>query len=267
MTRNLKLNNRWKVVLMASFFAWFMEYSLRGINNLVKRPEMAILVFANYFAYLALIEDFIGRFKLKDYQVWIVAQFFGLLWQLISVAGVYYPPFLFGIGIGTLLINNLVWWTTIQTVFAMYIAHRLTPGVDRSKPLLPKTGIFVFFVSYVLISVSWRLFATPPVTPWQFLVMLSLTSFFGWFSYKQISANLKKQAQLTPFKASKFLDWLAAFTIVYLTFSFFFLTGGNGAEHPSPINRQALRVNLVVSPLIALALLLKRVTSKKPISV
>lgn len=261
----MKINNRWKVVLIASFFAWFMEYSLRGINNLLSTPEMSIIVFANYFVYLALIEDFIGRFKLKDYQVWIVAQFFGLLWQLISVSAIYYSPFLLGINIGALLINNLVWWTTIQTIFAMYIAHRLTPNVDRSQPLFNKTGILVFFVSYVLVSASWRLFVTPPVTAWQFLVMLSLTSLFGWLSYKQISSNSKKGVQLAPFEANKFLDALAAFTIVYLAFSFFFLTGDGGHSHL--LNRQALRVNLVVSPLIALALLFKRIISKKPLPV
>lgn len=262
----MKINNRWKIIIIASLFAWFMEYSLRGVNNFLKIPAMAILVFANYFTYLVLIEDFIGRFKLKDYQIWIVAQFFGLLWQLVSIAGVYYyPPFLFGIGIGTLLINNLVWWPTLQTLFAFYIAHRLTPNVDRSKPLLPKAGIFVFFVSYVLISASWRLFTTPPVTAWQFTIMLSLTTLFAWFSYRQIASNLKKSVQLIPFEANKFLDGLAAFTIVYLALSFFFLTGGGITTHL--INRQALRVNLVVSPLIAFALLLKRVTSKKPIPV
>lgn len=261
----MKLNNRWKIVLIASFFAWFMEYSLRGINNFLKTCQMAVLVFANYFVYLAIIEELIGRFKLKDYQVWIVAQFFGLLWQLVSVAGVYYPPFVFGIGLGDLLINNLVWWTTIQTVFALYIGHRLTSDVDRTQPLLTKTSIGGFFIAFVLISASWRLFLTPPVTSWQFLVMLSLTSLFAWLSYQQISSNLKKGIQLIPFEANKFLDGLAAFTVVFLAFSFLFLTGGGATTHL--INRQALRVNLVISPLIALGLLLKRLISKKPIPV
>lgn len=68
-----------------------------------------------------------------------------------------------------------------------------------------------------------------------------------------------------PFEADKFLDRLAIFTVVFLAFSFFFLTGGGKTAHL--INRQALRVNLVLSPLIALALLLKRIISKKPIPV
>lgn len=260
----MKINNRWKIVFIASFLAWFWEYSVRGINNLFKIPPMAVLVFANYFFYLVIVEEFIGRFKLKDYQVWIVAQFFGLVWQLISIAVVYEPPFLFR-GLGTLLINNLVWWPTLQTLFAFYIAHRLTERVDRSKPFLSKNGIFLFFILYVLVSLSWRLFYTPPVTAWKFSLILFLTSFFGWLSYQQISYNIKKGFQLVTFEKDKLLDWLAVFTIVYLVFSFFFLTGGT--DPSAVINKQALRVNLVVSPLIAFTLLFKRSVSKKPISV
>jgi hypothetical protein len=260
----MKINNRWKIIFIASFFAWLLEYSLRGINGFLKQPAMAILVFANYFFYLALIEEFIGRFKLKDYQVWIVAQFFGLIWQLVSIAVIYEPPFLFR-GLGTLLINNLVWWPTMQTLFAFYIARRLTDNIDRSKPFLSKNGIFCFFTLYILVSLSWRLFYTPPVTAWKFLMILILTSFFGWLFYQQISHNIKKGIQLVTFEKDKLLDWLAVFTIVYLVFSFFFLTGD--VDPSAVINKQALGVNLVVSPLIAFALLLKRLISKKPIPV
>lgn len=259
------MNRRWRIILIAAFLAFFMEYSLRGINGFLKEPAMAVLVFANYFTYLTLIEDFIGRFKLKDYQVWIVAQFFGLLWQLVSVAGVYYPPFVFGIGLGDLLINNLVWWTTIQTVFALYIGHRLTPNVDRSQPLLRKTGIFGFFVAYVLVSASWRLFVTPPVTLWQFTVMFSLTALFAWASYQTVTNNLRKGIAFSPFTTDKFLDFLAIFMVVYLTYSFFFLTEGGQTTHV--INREALRVNLIISPLIALVLLFRRISSKNPLPV
>lgn len=261
----MKINNRWKIVLIATSFAWLLEYSLRGINCLLKIPLMSFIVFANYFFYLAIMEDLIGRFKLKDYQVWIVAQFFGLLWQLVSVAGIYYPPFFLGVNIGDLLINNLVWWPTFQTVFAIYVARRLTPIVDRSRYLLSKKGLFVFFISYILISASWRLFITPPVALWQFLAIFSLILIFGFLSYQQIFSNIKKGIQPIPFNQDKFLDWVAIFSIVYFSFSFLFLTGGGSTIHL--INRQALRVNLLISPLIAFSLLVKRLVCKKPIPV
>gem|GEM_PF-2863722 len=252
--------------MVVSFLAFFMEYSLRGINGFLKGPAMVIPVFANYFTYLALIEEFIGRFKLKDCQVWIVAEFFALLWQLVSVAGVYYPPYVFGIGLGDLIINNVIWWPTIQTLFAVYIAHRLTPHVDRSKPLMNKYTIVLFFILFVFVSVSWRFFVSPPVTLWQFSVVLTLTCLFALLSFRIISSNIKRRVELTPFKPDKFLDVIAVIMVMFLTVSFFFLIDG-GTDTPHLINRQALIANIIVSPIIALALHLRRITSKQPISI
>ena len=260
------MNKRLRIVLIASFLAFFMEYSLRGINGFLNTPHMAILVFANYFFYLAIIEEFIGRYKLKDYQVWIIAQFFTLLWQLVSVAGIYWPPFVLGINVYQLLLNNVIWWPTIQTVFALYIAHRLTPDADRTRPLLNKHGIIAFFIVYVFVSVSWRFFVTPPVTLYQFSVVLILTCLFTLFSYKAISSNIKKKIELAVFKRDIFLDVLAIIMVVFLVFSFLFLID-TGTDTPHLINRKALIANVFVSPLVALALLLRRITSKRPISI
>ena len=260
------MNKRLRIVLIASFLAFFMEYSLRGINGFLKMPFMAIAVFANYFFYLAIIEEFIGRFRLKDYQVWIIAEFFALLWQLVSVSGIYWPPFVFGINVYQLLLNNIIWWPTLQTVFPLYIAHRLTPDVDRTQPLLNKYGIILFFILYVVMSVSWRFFVTPPVTLYQFSIVLILTCLFALFSYRMILSNIKKKIELAVFRQDKFLDVLAIIMVVFLIISFLFLLD-TGTDTPHLINRKALIVNIFVSPLVALALLLRRITSKRPISI
>ncbi len=260
------MNNRWKIILIASFLAFFMEYSLRGINGFLREPAMAILVFANYFTYLVLIEEFIGRFKLKDYQVWVIAGFFTLLWQLVSVSGIYWPPFVLGINIYQLVLNNVIWWPTLQTVFALYIAHRVISDVDRTKSLLNKYGIALFFALYFIVSVSWRLFVTPPVTPWQFLIVLTFTCLFALFSYRLIFSNIKRKVELATFKPDKFLDVIAVIMVIFLIFSFLFLID-SGTSTPHLINRRALIANIIVSPLIALALFLRRIISKKPISI
>jgi len=260
------MNKRLRIVLIASSLAFFMEYSLRGINGFLKMPFMAIPVFLNYFFYLAIVEEFIGRFRLKDYQVWIIAQFFALLWQLVSVSGIYWPPFVLGINIYQLLLNNVIWWPTLQTVFALYIAHRLTPDIDRTRPLLNKYGIIIFFILFVVVTVSWRFFLTPPVTLYQFLVVLILTYLFALISYKTISSNIKKKIELTVFRQDKFLDVLAIIMVVFLIISFLFLID-TGTDTPHLVNRKALTANIFISPLLALALVLRRITSKKPISI
>ncbi|MBI4846525.1 MAG: hypothetical protein HY810_08700 [Candidatus Omnitrophica bacterium] len=263
------MDKRWRVIFIASCFAFLAEYALRGCNHFLRFPFISLLVFLNYFTYLVLIEDFIGRFKLKDYQVWIVAQFFGLLWQLISVAGVYYPipPVIVGISFRILFINNLVWWTTLQTVFALYIGHRLNPDVDRSKPLLSKPGIFWFFTAYVLISTSFRLLARPPVTAWQFFVMLTLTLIFARFFRSIITSNIKNKVEPAPFKPNKFLDVLACFMVLFFLVLFFFLPGTGHNIHPLFVSGKAVRPHVIITTLAALGLLLNRIVSKKQISV
>ncbi len=260
------MNRRWRIVFIASLLAFFMEYSLRGINGFLRQPAMAIAVFANYFTYLALIEEFIGRFKLRDYQVWIVAELFALLWQLFGVSGIYWPPFIFGINVCLLAVNNVIWWPTIQTVFALSIARRVTPDVDRTRPLLSRFGIVLFFVLFVLVSASWRLLATPPINLWQLLIMLTLTCFFAVISYGIFALNTKREVELATFEPDRFLDGLALFTVGFLALSFFFLIDAE-TEAIHLINIRALIANILVSPLIALALLLRRITSSTPIPI
>jgi hypothetical protein len=225
---------------------------------------MAIVVFANYFTYLALIEELIGRFKLKDYQVWIVAQLFALIWQLIGVSGIYWPPFIFGINVFLLAVNNIIWWPTIQTVFALYIAHRVTSEVDRSRPLLTRFGIVIFFILFILVTASWRLIATPPITPWQFFIMLCLTSVFAVLASAMIVLNRRRRAELPAFQPDRVLDGIAVIMLVFLVFSFFFLTDPE-ARATHQVNIRALIANVIVSPLIFLALLWRRIASKKSI--
>lgn len=258
-------DNRWKIVVIASFLAWFMEYSLRGIDVLVRYPQFAVLVFANYFIYLSLMEELIGRYNLKDYQVWILAQFFALLWQLVSISGIYFPPFVFGINIGVLFINNLVWWPTLQTVFAFFIARTLVKDLDRSKPLLPNALLLIFFVLYILVSASFRMFFVPLVTPFQIAFVATLILIFGFLSYRQIKYNRANNVQPVVFWKSKFLNFLAVFMIIYLFISFLFLPGDKGTGNIALISRQALRVNVILSPLIALGILIYRLKTKKPL--
>jgi len=72
--------------------------------------------------------------------------------------------------------------------------------------------------------------------------------------------------ELATFKPDKFLDVIAVIMVIFLIFSFLFLID-SGTSTPHLINRRALIANIIVSPLIALALFLRRIISKKPISI
>jgi hypothetical protein len=161
-------------------------------------------------------------------------------------------------------LNNIIWWPTIQTVFALYIARRVTPGVDRSRPLLNRFGILVFFLLFILVTASWRLIATPPITPWQFFVMLCLTTIFAVLASTMIVMNRRRRVELTAFMPDRVLDIVAVLTVVFLSFSFFFLTDPE-TQAIHHVNIRALIANIMVSPLIFIALLWRRIASKKSI--
>ena len=226
---------------------------------------MSILLFLNYLPYFAIVEEFIGRFRLKDYQVWIFAQLMGLVWQLVSVAAIYYPPLVLGLNLGVLFVNNIIWWPTIQTLFAFYIARRMTPNADRSKSFLSNTLLILFFVVYVGVSMSFRFFVPnfPAVTIVQYAIVVALIAICAYYFLQSI----KTKSSTYEFKPSIFLDRLAIFLVIYCVFSFLFLTKGTGISNTTLLNMQALKINLVVSPLVVLSLLIYRLKTKKTIPV
>ena len=232
-----------------------MEYSLRGINHFLKMPMLAFLLILNYLPYYALLEHAIGIFRLKDYQFWILAQIFGLIWQLVSVAALFYPPLIFGFNVGVLFINNLIWWPTLQALFAFYIARRLVPGIDRQDPLLSRTSVVIFFVAYLLISFSFHIFAPGLLYPqiYQALILIVLVVLLSRVFVKSIKSNPKIHSVFTP---SRFLDLLSMFTISYLIISFLYFTKDQSIHSTTILNMQALRINVPVSTLITLMLLI-----------
>lgn len=260
----MKLGKRWRIVLIASFLAFFMEYSLRGISVFIARPRMAVFVLLNYVIYIALMEELIGRFKLNDSQAWVVAAFFGIL-QVLGISHIYYPPFIFGINLPLLLINNVVWWPTLQTIFAFYIARRITPDVDRTRPMLSTFGVVSFFILYLLVLASWRMLAAQPTTAWQLMILVTLGCFFGVVSLMAIRTNIKIGVKVLPFARDKVLDTIAVIMTVFLTI--LFVTPSTAASAKALRNPATGRSFAIVTVLIGLALLLRRVLSKRAISI
>ena len=260
----MNFNKRWLVVIIVVMVNLLMEYSLRGINNFLKTPALSVLLVLNYLPYYALLEHAMGAYQLKDYQLWILAQIFGLMWQLVSVAALFYPPLTLGVNAGVLFINNLIWWPTLQALLAFYIARRIIPGIDRQKPLLGRKGVAALFIMFILVSFSFHLFAPGLRYPQihQILILAILISILAYVFKKSVKRNLAMPVKFVP---GKFLDLLSIFTIVYLIISFFYFTQDQSILNTTILNKQALRVNVPVSISIATMLLVYRLKTKKTI--
>jgi len=266
--RITQIGNRWKIILIVTLFNLLYEYSLRGIKDFSLHPWLPLYLFLTYFSYFAMIEDLITRFRLKDYQVFVAALFFGLLWQLVGPSIVFFPPFILGINWLGLLFVNFFWWCSIQTVMGFYIANRVTPR-DWNHPLLSKTGWGMVFSLFVLITFFARICVPnfPPSTPQQIITMIGLILATAIFFKKILPLAKERSSLVSVFKKDKVMDCLSIFVVVYFFLSTIFLTTNPTLVGAIHLNRTALRAGIAVAVIIVTSMFIHRLVSKKSISV
>lgn len=266
---HFKISSRWKIVLVATLFNLLWEYSMRSINDFLVHPKLPLFLFLTYFPYLAMVEDLIGRHRLKDYHVMVVALFFGLAWQLIGPSVVFLPPLTIGINWSGLLFVNLIWWCPIQTVMAFYIANRITPREDWGHPLLSKAGWGLALFIFILITLLFRLNVPnfPPITLQQVVIMIGLMIATALVFRKTLSSLEEGSSSTTLFEKSRVMDYLSAFTTIFFFFSAVFLTSNPSLVYVTHLSRTALRAVMAGSTTIVLSMLAHRLSSRKPIPV
>lgn len=264
----MKINNRWKIILIATLFNLLWEYHLRGVNDFSVHPRLPLYLFLTYFSYFTIVEDVIARFRLKDYQVFIVALFLGLLWQLVGPSVIYFPPLVMGINWLGVIFVNFIWWVPIQTLMAFYIANRITPR-DWNHPLLSRAGWGLAFFTFVFITFLSRLLVPnfPPITLQQLVIMLALIIATGAL-FREFLPSIEERLLTPPaFKKDKVMDYLSTFATIFFFFSAFFLTSNPSLVGAIHLNRTALRVSIVVSTMVVLTMFIRRLSAKKPIPV
>lgn len=267
--RLLTMGNRWKTVLIVTLVNLLMEYSVRGINNLREIPLLPLALFLNYFPYFAMIEDLIGKYRLKDYQVFVAALCFGLLWQLLGPSAVFFPPLVLGVNWGILLFVNLVWWAPIQTVLAFYIANRVLPRQEWDSPLLSKAGWVLSLILFVSVTLAFRVSVPgfPLVRPPQIIIMGGLI-LAAAAAFRRILPSPRQLSSPPPlFEKDRVLDGISAGMILFLLYCALFLTSQPSVVYVSHVNITALRAVLKASLLVAGAMLAHRLRSRRPIPV
>ncbi len=267
--RNFKISSRWKVILLVTLFNLLAEYSLRGINGLIARPELPFFLFLIYFSYFTMIEDLIVRYRLKDYHVIVAAFFFALLFQfLFPQGGVFVPPLTLGINWSVLLFVNLIFWCPIQTVMGLYLANRITPR-DWSHSLLSKFDWIICLVVFVFITLGFRFYARniAQVTPLGIVVMIGLMVATLAIFIKIHPGPEERFLSAPEFKKVRLLDYICIFLIAFFFLSAIFLTGDSTFIYAHPLNRTALQVGIIVSTIVVLIMLIYRLYSRKPIPV
>ena len=265
---NFKLR-RLLIVVLITLFSLLAEYSVRGLNHFVENPALALVLFINYFPYFLILEDTIGRFQLKDSQLYSLAFAFAVLWQLLGTAVTFLPPKVFGFNLFGLIFNNFVWWPALQTLLPFYFANRIVPR-KGSGPLLPKWGVVIAFVIFVLVTLGYRLFVKgfPVPTLWQVSVMMTMIVVSAVIFFKSIDGEGKIAAVSACDPCpDRVIDMTCIALLMYLVYLAVFRIDDPTVVGVARLNATSLRNLVIVSALASAIVGVRRWKTKKPIPI
>ena len=254
------MNKRWYIVLVVTLFNLLAEYSLRGFANLRLIPILPLGLFLNYFPFFALMEDFIGRYRLRDYQAYVAALFFGLLWMLLGPTVVY----LGGINWAALVFVNVVWWTSLQTILGFYIATQIVPRTSW-EPLLDRRGRIIMMALFVAATLIFRFAVSfPMLVVYQILLIGGLTA-GAWLLFKRM---LPAAQQPVPhYSKNRLMDVVSMVTVAFLIYLAGFVPQSQDVSYVTLLNMNALRPLVTGSIVIFFFVLGYRLITRRPIPV
>ena len=90
-------NNRWKIILIASFFNLSFEYAFRGYSEFISKPLLVLFLLGTYFAFYTILEDLILRYKLNNFQLIVAMWPLGLIPMGLGTGVIFYQPQFLGI--------------------------------------------------------------------------------------------------------------------------------------------------------------------------
>jgi hypothetical protein len=260
--------NHWKIVFAAVGFNLLFEYSMRGINNLVARPMLPLFLFLVYFPYFAILEDFIIRYRLKDYNLVIAGFFFGTAFTLFVPATQFVEPQALGINWTALFFVNFFWWGMTQGVLTFYTATRLFPRNWNHK-LLSRKQKTALIMTLILIGLLYRVTIqlntpqAPQIRPEAYLaiaIILAITAFI-------FRKTIPKQAVAIPQRKEKIIDLTSALTIFLFLFCAVFLTRDPIQMNVHSVNATATRIVTIWTIIGTLIMIGYRIYMRCPIPI
>lgn len=215
----MKIGNRWKLVLLATFFNLSFEYAFRGYTEFLTRPFQPLFLFGAYFAFYTILEDLIVRFKLTNYQLVLAIWPLGLIPMALGTGVLFHQPLFFGINWVNLFFIELLWWGILQAILTFYFANRIVPR-DWNHPRMGKLE-WLLALGYVAGGFGFIRMVRPPVAPgtpigyFMFTLLLIVPVIILYFDLKKDRQRSRKSWK---FEKSKVLDVLSFGTLVLFLF-------------------------------------------------
>jgi hypothetical protein len=190
-----------------------------------------------------MLEDLIIRFKLRNYQLFLVAFLYGLFPTAFLTGNLFsssiYSGIMFaGINVGTLIWIGVFAWGVLQGIITLYFANRLCPR-DWDHPRMGVVGWAIAILFQFSMIILARLNPlTPHATPIGHLSLGLLIIASGALFIKSIKDN---KQEIHSFEPSKLMDFLAIGSVVL-----FLVLGTFFTSDPLIVASQLLNLTAVV---------------------
>jgi len=176
---------------------------------------------------------------------------YGTLYFFISSNIYSINPWFFGVNLGMLLFVSIVWWAFYQTLFPLYLSHRLFSR-DWNHDYLSKVKWIIVFGVHLL--ANFLIVISPATvigTPIGYITTVLIATIFAIFLIKSLknrnvkdSINLENQEISEPEKY-KILDILGTISFIIMGFSAIFLILDPIQAGSSRVNATALIIIIV----------------------
>lgn len=260
----MKINNRWKIILLATLFNLTWEYLARGLVGFFKPIFLPLILFGFYFSLFSMLEDLIVRFKLKNYQLTLAAFLYGLFPIAFGSRDLFANPQFLGINWLNLFYIGFLWWGILQSIITFYFANRLVQR-DWQHPRMSKLGWFLAIGYNAVVFLSFQFLKPPisksPLVSYFILGLIALsTAIFLWQDIKK-----NKDRQPWQFEQSRVMDFLS-FTsfILFLSLGTFF-TSSRALVFVSSayFNPEAIKIGHIWTVIYTLTFLVYRFLIRK----
>jgi hypothetical protein len=235
------MSNRVRIIGLCAVFNIRFEYSARGITEFSHRPLFFLALFGIYLTFFAMVEDLIVRYRLKNYQIMMVAFLYGFVPEMFLTGNLFneatsYGFFFLGISVKTIVIVNFFAWGIMQSLVTLYFANRIQVR-DWEHPRMGKVGwgLCIFYQVLVIVIARSNPYR-PRGTPIAYVIAVSLMIVVAIL----IIRSLSEKGETWQFQPSFVMD-VCAFGSVVL-----FIILGTFVQGPQVITSQPLHRTAVV---------------------
>ena len=185
------------ICVILNLLSEFWVHGWAGFLNPVLTGSLIVL----YTTYFLMLEDLIVRYRLKDYQVMILAFIFGLWHETFTTGSVFGDAIILGLNPIIIIIATFFWWGAMQSVAFLYYANRLVGERDWDHRRMGRLGwILCLFFS---LQAAQNYMKTLGSSVESYIIIFGLLALAGILFVKSV-----KDREIPLFERSRTLDIL-----------------------------------------------------------